>query len=104
VGPPQAIAPGPVQAITSTTSRFPISQVGHSLNPRAQPGALSPADVAVQLGHTDGGRLVMTLYGHPNEDRARDRLDIAFAADGHNSAAAAERLGHNSAAGGDGIA
>jgi hypothetical protein len=58
----------------------------------------------VQLGHTDGGRLVMTLYGHPNEDRARDRLDIAFAADGHNSAAAAERLGHNSAAGGNGIA
>jgi integrase len=43
---------------------------------------LAPADVAVQLGHTDGGRLVMTLYGHPDEDRARDRLDLAFAADG----------------------
>jgi len=65
---------------------------------------LAPADVAVQLGHTDGGRLVMTLYGHPNEDRARDRLDIAFAADGHNSTVGAERLGHNSATGGDGIA
>ena len=65
---------------------------------------LAPADVAVLLGHTDGGRLVMTLYGHPNEDRARDRLDIAFAADGHNSAAAAERLGYNSATGGNGIA
>ena len=64
---------------------------------------LAPADVAVQLGHTDGVRLVMTLYGHPNEDRARGRLDIAVAADGHNCAVSAERLGRNSATGGDGI-
>jgi integrase len=40
---------------------------------------LTPADVAVQLGHTDGGRLVQTLSGHPSEDRARDRLRLAFA-------------------------
>jgi integrase len=40
---------------------------------------LTPADVAVQLGHTDGGRLVQTLYGHPSEDLARDRLRLAFA-------------------------
>ena len=39
---------------------------------------LSPADVAVQLGHTDGGRLVMELYGHPSETRARERLKRAF--------------------------
>jgi hypothetical protein len=26
---------------------------------------LAPADVAVQLGHTDGGALVMSTYGHP---------------------------------------
>lgn len=39
----------------------------------------TPADVAVQLGHTDGGRLVQVLYGHPAEDRARDRLKMAFA-------------------------
>ncbi len=58
---------------------------------------LAPADVAVQLGHTDGGRLVMTLYGHPDEDRARDRLDLAFAADGHNSSTSRDRLGHNPA-------
>ncbi|MGZ4226941.1 MAG: tyrosine-type recombinase/integrase [Solirubrobacteraceae bacterium] len=57
---------------------------------------LAPADVAVQLGHTDGGRLVMTLYGHPDEDRARDRLDLAFAADGHKQSAADDRLGLNS--------
>jgi integrase len=42
---------------------------------------LSPADVALQLGHSDGGRLVMQLYRHPDEDRARDRLKMAFATD-----------------------
>lgn len=39
----------------------------------------TPADVAVQLGHTDGGRLVQVLYGHPSEDYARDRLKMAYA-------------------------
>jgi integrase len=37
------------------------------------------ADVAVQLGHTDGGALVMSTYGHPSEDLARLRLKRAFA-------------------------
>ena len=37
------------------------------------------ADVAVQLGHEDGGSLVMSTYGHPSKDRARDRLKMAFA-------------------------
>jgi integrase len=55
---------------------------------------LSPADVALQLGHTDGGRLVQTLYGHPDEDNSRDRFDLAFAADGHKTTAPAGRLGH----------
>jgi integrase len=40
---------------------------------------LSPADVAIQLGHTDGGALVMSTYGHPSEDAARERLKQAFA-------------------------
>ena len=40
---------------------------------------LTPADVATQLGHTDGGRLVMVLYGHPSEEAARDRVKMAFA-------------------------
>lgn len=35
---------------------------------------LSPSDVAVQLGHTDGGVLVQTVYGHPSEANARDRI------------------------------
>ena len=40
---------------------------------------VSHADVAVQLGHTDGGALVMSTYGHPSDDAARDRLKRAFA-------------------------
>lgn len=40
---------------------------------------LSPADVAIQLGHTDGGALAMSTYGHPSEDAARERLKRAFA-------------------------
>jgi len=39
---------------------------------------LSPSDVAVQLGHTDQGALVMSTYGHPSEDAARDRIRKAF--------------------------
>jgi integrase len=38
------------------------------------------ADVAVQLGHTDGGALVMSTYGHPSEDAARERLKRAYLA------------------------
>jgi integrase len=40
---------------------------------------VSHADVAVQLGHTDGGALVMSTYGHPSEDAARSRLKMAYA-------------------------
>lgn len=38
---------------------------------------LSPADVAVQLGHTDGGALVMSTYGHPSDRAARARIRAA---------------------------
>jgi integrase len=41
---------------------------------------VSHADVAVQLGHTDGGALVMSTYGHPSEDAARERLKRAYTA------------------------
>ena len=41
---------------------------------------VSHADVALQLGHTDGGALVMSTYGHPSEDAARERLKRAYAA------------------------
>jgi integrase len=36
------------------------------------------ADVAVQLGHEDGGALVMARYGHPSRDGARQRLKQVF--------------------------
>ena len=57
---------------------------------------LNVGDVAFQLGHQDGGRLVMTLYGHPGEDAIRDRLKMAHSqasrtpsADSHEYALAA---------------
>lgn len=42
---------------------------------------LPPADVALQLGHRDGGHLVTSVYGHPSEVAARAR--ILNAIDGH---------------------
>lgn len=39
---------------------------------------VTPWDVAVQLGHTDGGQLVMSLYGHPSEAGSRARLLAAW--------------------------
>lgn len=39
---------------------------------------LSYEDVAVQLGHTDGGLLVRRLYGHPDRDRALERVRAAY--------------------------
>ncbi len=39
---------------------------------------VSHADVAHQLGHSDGGRLVMELYGHPSEIDARRNIRAAF--------------------------
>jgi integrase len=39
---------------------------------------LSHFDVSVQLGHEDGGALVMSRYGHPSKEAARQRLLRAF--------------------------
>lgn len=41
---------------------------------------LSHFDVSVQLGHEDGGALVMSRYGHPSKEAARGRLLQAFSA------------------------
>jgi hypothetical protein len=50
--------------------------------------------------HSDGGRLVMQLYGHPDEDRARDRLKMAFATDaGSEREAPLRRMGSKGVAG-----
>lgn len=40
-------------------------------------GGASEWDVAIQLGHRDGGKLVRLLYGHPDEGLVRDRLRAA---------------------------
>src|SRR5262249_30684439 len=34
--------------------------------------------IAAQFGHRDGGKLVRTLYGHPDAKLARERLRKAF--------------------------
>lgn len=39
---------------------------------------LAPHEVAAQLGHQDGGALVMSTYGHPSEKAARARVLQAF--------------------------
>ncbi len=39
---------------------------------------LPPHVIALQLGHTDGGRLIRELYGHPDAALARDRTREAF--------------------------
>jgi integrase len=45
-------------------------------------------DVAVQLGHEDGGALVMARYGHPSKDAARERLLRAFSLEDAESGSA----------------
>jgi hypothetical protein len=52
-------------------------------------------DVAIALGHQDGGNLVRRLYGHRDEHRALDRVVGAYAeaangADRHAPPAAAD--------------
>lgn len=39
---------------------------------------LEPYIIAEQLGHKDGGKLVIELYGHPDKSRARRRIREAF--------------------------
>ncbi|HYM44989.1 MAG TPA: tyrosine-type recombinase/integrase [Solirubrobacteraceae bacterium] len=42
---------------------------------------VSHADVAVQLGHTDGGALVMSTYGHPSVKASLARVLEAYSRD-----------------------
>lgn len=39
---------------------------------------LSPYDASLHLGHTDGGRLVVERYGHPDHARVRRRIRAAY--------------------------
>jgi integrase len=43
---------------------------------------LAPWEVAVQLGHTDNGALVMDTYGHPSDTAARARILAVLDGDG----------------------
>jgi integrase len=45
-------------------------------------------DVAIALGHQDGGNLVRRLYGHRDKHRALDRIVSAYAAHTHSESAA----------------
>ena len=40
---------------------------------------MSSEDVAIALGHQDGGNLVRKLYGHRDKSRALDRIVGAYA-------------------------
>lgn len=39
---------------------------------------LPPHQIALQLGHTDGGILIRQTYGHPDAAIARERIREAF--------------------------
>jgi len=39
---------------------------------------LKDKDIALHLGHRDGGKLVRTLYGHPDEKMAADKVREAY--------------------------
>jgi hypothetical protein len=39
---------------------------------------LPSEDVAIALGHTDGGELVRKVYGHRDRERALDRVTAAY--------------------------
>lgn len=54
---------------------------------------LPPQDVAHQLGHTDGGSLVMRLYGHPSARLARERIKRATGANPASLTSISEPLG-----------
>jgi hypothetical protein len=44
------------------------------VRPSCSSSASTTFAVSVQLGHEDGGALVMSRYGHPSKDAARARL------------------------------
>lgn len=58
--------------------RLHFYELRHSCATMLLERGLSASDVAWQLGHTDGGALVTSTYGHP-ERSARERLLAAFA-------------------------
>lgn len=58
-----------------------LHHLRHYCATRLVEAGLAPWDVAVQLGHRDGGQLVMDRYGHPSERLALDRIRMSVNAD-----------------------
>jgi integrase len=57
---------------------FDFYELRHAAATMLLERGVTPWDVAVQLGHTDGGQLVMELYGHPSEAGSRARVLAAW--------------------------
>jgi integrase len=57
---------------------FAFYELRHAAATMLLERGVTPWDVAIQLGHSDGGRLVMERYGHPAEAGARARLLAAW--------------------------
>jgi integrase len=57
---------------------FDFYELRHAAATMLLERGVTPWDVAVQLGHTDGGQLVMSLYGHPSEAGSRARILAAW--------------------------
>jgi integrase len=53
-------------------------ELRHYCATRLLEAGLDYPDVAVQLGHTDGGDLVRKVYGHPSQRKALDRVRAAL--------------------------
>jgi hypothetical protein len=70
--------------------RFDVYELRHlactyMIEPPPHGLGLSHADAAIQLGHTDGGKLVAKLYGHPDEERTRERIEDAWKSVGEDA-------------------
>jgi integrase len=70
---------------------FDLYELRHCAATMLLERGVTPWDTATQLGRTDGGRLVQTLYGHPSEAAARARLLAAWGEDIAPLAAVASR-------------
>ena len=57
---------------------FDFYELRHAAATMLVERGVTPWDVATQLGHTDGGQLVMDLYGHPSEAGSRARIAAAW--------------------------
>ena len=62
-----------------------LYELRHACATMLRDAGLQPDQVAIQLGHTDGGRLVATVYGHPSEQAAREAITTAFTRLGDHS-------------------